>query len=73
MSQLEQELQTMLENVRVSYLRVLAYPADDWYGRLERGVFFRNNPRFDEIGEHRLRELAKYVLDQQGTKSGSAK
>ena len=65
MSQLEQELQTLLENVRVSYLRTLAYPIDDWYGQLERRLFFKNNLHFAEVSEHRLRELAKYVLDRK--------
>jgi hypothetical protein len=65
MSQLEQELQTLLENVSVSYLRTLSYPIDDWYGKLERSLFFKNNPRFAEVNEHRLRELAKYVLDRK--------
>lgn len=66
MNPLETELEALLDNVRVMYLRVLAYPPDDWYGQLERRVFFQNNPQFEHLGHHRLREMAKALLDRRG-------
>jgi hypothetical protein len=63
---LETELVNLLDNVRVNYLRALSYPPGDWYGEIERNAFFENNTRFAPISGHRLRELAKSVLEQKG-------
>ena len=63
MDPLQQELHDLLkDSVDRALVRAMAYPPDDWYGIVQRKLFFEANPKFEPVGMHRLRELSRHVV-----------